>query len=386
MKRLEHVKTNSTSSADGLSLARLLPLCLLLLFCAVSSVRALDPNKLITQYGHTAWRTKDGDLTTPAGITQTTDGYIWIGTTTGGLSQLKDGQLFNYAPPQGSGGIFEIIEDETGTIWFTRYLITDGKGPLCRVRDKQLQCYGKEDGVPADYGLGLVKDSAGNIWFGSASLYRWMPGATSSTYLEEELKNAGGEGVIDESQAVSTFRLLLSDHLELCRKRAELERTAHELLKQRLDYQILRSVPGIGPIIALTVLAEAGDLRRFGHVRQFLKFCGLDLSTAQSGAYRGRSQLSKRGNARLRAALWMAATVASRMSENSLRKKFDRYIQSDPQNADLRRKAYTACTAKMARTIYGLIKHQQLYRAYFEDAVPVPDGRTRSHGPPSARC
>jgi transposase len=194
-------------------------------------------------------------------------------------------------------------------------------------------------------------------------------------------KESVGIPVSLESQAVATFRLLLGDHLELCCKRAELEQTAHALLKDRTDYQILRSVPGIGPIIALTVLAEAGDLRRFGHERQFLKFCGLDLSTAQSGAYRGRSQLSKRGNARLRAALWMAATVASRMSENSLRRKFDRYIQSDPTDADLKRKAYTACTAKLARTIYGLIKHQQLYRAYHEDAVPVPDGRTRSHEP-----
>lgn len=180
---------------------------------------------------------------------------------------------------------------------------------------------------------------------------------------------------------MATFRLLLAEHQELCRKRAKLEETAHELLKERLDYQILRSVPGIGPIIALTVLAEAGDLRRFHHERQFLKFCGLDLSTAQSGTYRGRTQLSKRGNARLRAALWMAARVAVRMTENTLRQKFSRYVHADPKNADLRRKAYTACTAKMARTIYGLIKHNQLYRAYHEDAVPKPDGRTRSHGP-----
>lgn len=31
--------------------------------------------------------------------------------------------------------------------------------------------------------------------------------------------------------------------------------------------------------MALTILAEAGDLRRFGYLRRFLKFCGLDLAT-----------------------------------------------------------------------------------------------------------
>lgn len=69
------------------------------------------------------------------------------------------------------------------------------------------------------------------------------------------------------------------------------------------------------------------------------------------------------------------------MTENSLRRKFSRYVQADPKDADLRRKAYTACTAKVARTNYALAKHNQLYRAYHEDAVPRPDGRTRSHEP-----
>jgi transposase len=182
-----------------------------------------------------------------------------------------------------------------------------------------------------------------------------------------------------DSKAVATFRLILQEHQDLTKKRADLEKTAHDLLKDNEDYKILRTVPGIGPIIALSILAEAGDLRRFGHERQFLKFCGLDLSTSQSGAYRGISKISKRGNGRLRSSLWMAATVAIRMQENSFRKKFTAYVKSNPNNKDLKRRAYTAVTAKMARVVYGLIKHKQVYRSYFEEAIP--DGRTRSDGP-----
>jgi transposase len=74
--------------------------------------------------------------------------------------------------------------------------------------------------------------------------------------------------------------------------------------------ECLKQIPGFGPILALTMVAEAGDLRRFNHHRQFLKFCGLDLSTQQSGQFRGATKLSKYGNARLRCAFWMAATVA----------------------------------------------------------------------------
>src|SRR3546814_7292471 len=82
-------------------------------------------------------------------------------------------------------------------------------------------------------------------------------------------------------------------------------------------YQLLRMIPGIGPINALTILAEAGDLRRFGHHRQFLKFCGLDLATRQSGLFRGRTKLSKYGSARLRRTFWMATQVAIRQPNNS---------------------------------------------------------------------
>jgi len=124
----------------------------------------------------------------------------------------------------------------------------------------------------------------------------------------------------------------------------------------------------------MTILAEAGDLRRFRHHRQFLKFCGLDLATHQSGQFRGQTKLSKFGNARLRRAFWLAAQVAIRQRDNSFRSKFERYIAKDRDNADLRRKALTAVTAKMARTAHAVIKNGTDYRPFVEG--PVPSGRT----------
>ena len=79
--------------------------------------------------------------------------------------------------------------------------------------------------------------------------------------------------------------------------RATIEERTEVILENNTGYQRLRRIPGIGPITALTALAEAGDLRRFSHHRQFLKFCGLDLATEQSGQFRGLTRLSTRGNA-----------------------------------------------------------------------------------------
>ena len=185
-----------------------------------------------------------------------------------------------------------------------------------------------------------------------------------------------GLPVGEHPETVAMLRVVLRQLLTLCQLRATIEERADTLLKDNVDYQRLRCIPGIGPITALTVLAEAGDLRRFSHHRQFLKFCGLDLATEQSGQFRGLTRLSKRGNARLRAVFWMAASVAVRMRENSFRAKFERYMRSDPGSADRKRKAYVAVAAKIARVAYALIRSGADYRPFHE--VAVPSGRTRS--------
>ncbi len=177
-----------------------------------------------------------------------------------------------------------------------------------------------------------------------------------------------------DAPAIRMFRMVVAEARSLIRQRNEIEAQADELLRHSRDYQILRQIPGIGPINALTIIAEAGDLRRFHHHRQFLKFCGLDLSTQQSGQYRGQTRLSKFGNARLRRTLWIAGQVAIRQRENGFRHKFERYIARDRDNPDLRRKAMTAITAKMARVVHAVIKSGSDYRPFVEGRVP--GGRT----------
>lgn len=188
--------------------------------------------------------------------------------------------------------------------------------------------------------------------------------------IYETAKESIGLPVPVDSRAIAMFRLVLAEARSLNRQRNTIEAEAEALLGGTPDFEALKQIPGIGPIIALTILAEAGDLRRFGHHRQFLKFCGLDLSTHQSGTFRGQTKLSKYGNARLRRALWMAGLVAIRQKENNFRDKYTRYIARDPDNPDLRRKALTAIAAKMARTAHAIIKSGKAYRPFYEGAVP----------------
>ena len=87
----------------------------------------------------------------------------------------------------------------------------------------------------------------------------------------------------EDSAAVTMFRMIVAQNRSLIRRRDDIERLAHARLAENIDYRLLRDIPGTGPINSLTILAEAGSLRRFGEDAQFLKFCGLDLATCQSG-------------------------------------------------------------------------------------------------------
>jgi hypothetical protein len=66
-----------------------------------------------------------------------------------------------------------------------------------------------------------------------------------------------------DAPAIAMFRLVLAEARSLVRQRNVIEAQAHELRRTHPDYLRLRQVPGIGPTHALTILAEAGDLRRF---------------------------------------------------------------------------------------------------------------------------
>lgn len=99
--------------------------------------------------------------------------------------------------------------------------------------------------------------------------------------------------VPEDSIAITMFRMVIAQGRSLIHQRDEIERLAHARLAEHLDYQLLRNIPGIGPINALTILAEAGDLRRFNHPYRALanlrrklvhSLAGHDCSFSQIGA------------------------------------------------------------------------------------------------------
>lgn len=175
-----------------------------------------------------------------------------------------------------------------------------------------------------------------------------------------------GLDIPSDSLALELFRMHLNNLKQLEQKRTLLERKANLYLDTHPDFKILTTLPGVGTIHALSIVAEAGDLRRFSHNRQFLKYCGFDLKKQQSGHYRGKETLSKRGNAVLRKTFWMAACTAIRARETAFWYQYRRYMEKDPSNGHLKRKALTAVAVKMARVAYALVKNGTPYYPSYE--------------------
>lgn len=111
----------------------------------------------------------------------------------------------------------------------------------------------------------------------------------------------------------------IEEHIAQLEARAEAMFTrALELAKahQELDAwrRQLITIPGIANVGALNIIAELGHLPDDLDVRQAVAYAGLDPKTWQSGPVNKRRRISKRGNKRLRTALYLAAWTAPRAS------------------------------------------------------------------------
>lgn len=93
----------------------------------------------------------------------------------------------------------------------------------------------------------------------------------------------------------------------------ETEQKIEELCKEFPEYPYLLTIPGFGPDVSAKVLGAVGDPERFLNGKQVLKLAGYDLSADRSGRNSDRAipEISKRGKADLRYALYQAAMVSS---------------------------------------------------------------------------
>ena len=155
----------------------------------------------------------------------------------------------------------------------------------------------------------------------------------------------------------------LLEKVEMTRKDAD--DTLQEIIKiaeTMNDYSLILSIDGIGPNLASRILAEIGDIKRFKTREALIAYIGLDPNISQSGQLDSEHlSISKKGNKRLRCLLYLAVTCSIRLKkENPINQFYQKKRQQlNPLNS---KAAKVACTAKLAKLIYGMCKNNTTFK------------------------
>ena len=134
----------------------------------------------------------------------------------------------------------------------------------------------------------------------------------------------------------------------------DLERTLRKSPLWREKDNLLRSVPGIGRVVSITLLADLPELGTLSR-HQIAALVGVAPLNRDSGRFRGKRMVWG-GRARVRAALYMAALTASRY--NPIIKAFYHRLC---EAGKARKVALTACMRKLLIILNSMVKHRQTW-------------------------
>ena len=129
-----------------------------------------------------------------------------------------------------------------------------------------------------------------------------------------------------------------------------IESTVLKYLKPSPEYKMLLTVPGIGPVIAWTIVLEAGDLNRFANVGHFASYCRCVDSRRTSNEKRKGKNNVKNGNEYLAWAFFEAAHFAIQYLPAAKRFYERKAGQRHPMLA------MKALSHKMARACYYVMR------------------------------
>ena len=129
-------------------------------------------------------------------------------------------------------------------------------------------------------------------------------------------------------------------------------------LDKKLSSKIknIETVKGLGFTTIITVLVETNGFLLFKNIRQLVSYAGLDVIENESGKHKGKTRISKKGNARVRTALFMPAMSAVQRNKN-LKTFYERIIEK----RSVKKQGIIAVMRKLLILIYTLWNKNEEY-------------------------
>jgi transposase len=131
----------------------------------------------------------------------------------------------------------------------------------------------------------------------------------------------------------------------------------------------IQTVKGLGFITIIKVLTEVNGFLLFKNIRQLVSYAGLDVVQKESGKYVGKTKISKKGNGRIRAALYLPALSATLHNED-LKIFYNRVNE----NRTIKKQGVVAVMRKLLILIYTLWKKDEEYVVNYQAVKNITPG------------
>lgn len=117
------------------------------------------------------------------------------------------------------------------------------------------------------------------------------------------------------------------------------------------------TIKGLGILTTSVILAETNGFTLFNNYKQVVSYAGFDVVEAQSGTRVGKTKISKRGNSRIRRALYMPSLVVIQCEVQQFKDLYDRTYKKH----GIKMKSYVAVQKKLLTMIYYLWNKNEAY-------------------------
>jgi len=137
----------------------------------------------------------------------------------------------------------------------------------------------------------------------------------------------------------------------------------HPRLKARVE--LLRTIRGVGPVMALTWALEVGEVKRFSSISKAISYCGLCSGESQSGEKNYRGPISKQRNPHLQSVLVEVAHLAPRWNPQ-LKQVYEKELTRGHRN-----RAVLAVARKLVAYLMAVDRSGKSFEARVEEAAAV---------------
>lgn len=142
---------------------------------------------------------------------------------------------------------------------------------------------------------------------------------------------------------------------------ADTDRQISATVRETAAMTLLKTIPGIGDVLAATIMAEIGDIQRFAHPKQLHAYAGLAPRVRNSGEKSWHGPITKQGSAWLRYAAVEAVVCMARTRHDSDLKDYYRTVQANRNQQT----ATVATARKLLTIIWSVLRNERPFAARY---------------------